>query len=235
MMHRWSYPVLLGAAAVLAGCSTGPKVVEGQVQSFSTLATVPTPATYRLVRLPSQQVPPFDPIAALAEQALARAGLQRNDAAPRLIAQIGVQADRVARSDALAPYGGYAGYGGYGGYGRWGSPFGWGAWYGSGRGLGIGFGGLWNVYEPSPLHRRSVSITLRDATTQAVVYETSAVHEDVWVSDPGVFGVLFDAALNGFPRPPQGPREVRLPMPSLQPAPHPLPPPAPQPVPQLAR
>ena len=235
MTRRWIYPVLLCAAAVLAGCSTGPKVVEGQVQSFSTLATVPTPATYRLVRLPSQQVPSFDPIAALAEQALARAGLQRDEAAPRLIAQVGVQADRVARSDALAPYGAYGGYAGYGGYGRWGGSLGWSGWYGSGRGLGIGFGGLWNVVEPSPLHRRSVSITLRDATTQAVVYETSAVHEDVWVSDPGVFGVLFDAALTGFPRPPQGPREVRLPMPSLQPAPQPGPSATPQSMPQPTR
>lgn len=207
MMYRWTHPMLLCAALVLAGCSTGPKMVEGQVQSFSAMATVPTPTTYRLVRLPSQQVLSFDPIAALAEQAFARAGLQRDDTAPRLIAQIGIQADRVARRDALAPYGGYGGYGPV-------SPFGWSAWYGSGRSWGIGFGGLWNVYEPSPLHRRSVSITLRDAATQTVVYETSAVHEDVWVSDPGVLGVLFDAALNGFPLPPQGPREVRLPMPS---------------------
>ena len=53
---------------------------------------------------------------------------------------------------------------------------------------------------------------MRDANTQAVVYETSAVHEDVWVSDPAVYGVLFDAALDGFPKPPQGPRQVRLPL-----------------------
>ena len=50
------------------------------------------------------------------------------------------------------------------------------------------------------------------ATAQAVVYETSAVHEDVWVSDPADYGVLFDAALDGFPKPPQGPRQVRLPL-----------------------
>ena len=58
---------------------------------------------------------------------------------------------------------------------------------------------------------------VRDAATQTVVYETSAVHEDVWVSDPAVFGVLFDAALNGFPKPPPGGRQVRLPLPSAQP------------------
>jgi hypothetical protein len=65
---------------------------------------------------------------------------------------------------------------------------------------------------PTPLYRRSVSMVLRSARDQTVVYETSAVHEDVWVSDPGVYGVLFDAALQGFPAPPAGPRQVRLPL-----------------------
>lgn len=203
MTRRSIFALSLCAVAALAGCSTGPRIVEGQVQSFSTMATVPTPATYRIERLPSQQMPSFEPIAALAEQALARAGLQRDDAAPRLVAQIGVQAGVVPRYDVMAPYGAYGGYGAF-------SPWGWGGWHGRG---GWGFGGNWAFYEPSPLHRRAVSITLRDASTQAVVYETSAVHEDIWVSDPGVYGVLFDAALTGFPRPPQGPRQVRLPMP----------------------
>ena len=189
--------LLCAAAATLAGCSTGPRLVEGQVQSFSTLAAVPAPATYRIERLPSQQMPSFAPIAALAEQALGRAGLQRDDAAPKLLAQIGVQADTVPRRDPFAPFN--APYGG---------PWGFGGWHGR----GWGFHGAWGFYEPTPLHRRAVSIVLRDAATQAVVYETSAVHEDVWVADPGVYGVLFDAALTGFPQPPQGPRQVRLPL-----------------------
>lgn len=200
MTRRWIFSLSLCAAAALAGCSTGPRIVEGQVQSFSTLAAVPAPATYRLDRLPSQQVPAFDPVAALAEQALARVGLQRDDAAPRFLVQIGVQASLVPRYDGMAPYG-PSGPWGFGG---------WGGWHGRG---GWGFGGNWGFYEPSPLHRRAVSLMLRDAATQAVVYETSAVHEDIWVSDPAVYGVLFDAALTGFPKPPQGPREVRLPLP----------------------
>ena len=208
MTRRWLFSLSLCTAAALAGCSTGPRMVEGQVQSFSTMAAVPAPATYRIDRLPSQQVPSFDPIAALAEQALARVGLQRDDAAPRLLVQIGVQAGVVPRYDPAAPYGFYGPF----------APWGWGGWYGRGRG-GWGIGGSWAFYEPSPLHRRAVSLMLRDAATQAVVYETSAVHEDIWVSDPGVYGVLFDAALTGFPTPPQGPREVRLPMPMPMQAP----------------
>lgn len=210
MTRRWIFSLSLCAAAALAGCSTGPRIVEGQVQSFSTLAAVPAPATYRLDRLPSQQVPAFDPVAALAEQALARVGLQRDDAAPRFVVQIGVQASLVPRYDGMAPYG-PSGPWGFGG---------WGGWHGRG---GWGFGGNWGFYEPSPLHRRAVSLMLRDAATQAVVYETSAVHEDIWVSDPAVYGVLFDAALTGFPKPPQGPREVRLPLPMPAPPATPAP------------
>ena len=185
------------AVAVLAGCSTGPRLVEGQVQSFSTLQAIPAPATYRIERLPSQQMPSFEPIAALADQALARAGLQRDDSAPRLLVQIGAQADTVPRYD---PFGGP-----YGPY-----PWGFGGWHG--RGWGVG--GIWRMGEPTPLYRRAVSVVMRDAQTQAVVYETSAVHEDVWVSDPAVYGVLLDAALQGFPQPPQGPRQVRLALPT---------------------
>ncbi|MFN4121151.1 DUF4136 domain-containing protein [Acidovorax sp.] len=199
MTRRWIPTLLLCAAAVagLAGCST-QRLVDGRVQSFSTLAAVPTPATYRIERLPSQQMPSFEPIVALADQALARAGLQRDDAAPRLLVQIGVQADTVPRYD---PFGGP-----YGPYGP--SPWGFGGWYG--RGWGVG--GIWRMGEPTPLYRRAVTIVMRDAQTQAVVYETSAVHEDVWVSDPAVFGVLLDAALQGFPQPPQGSRQVRIPL-----------------------
>ncbi len=189
------------ATALLAGCST-TRVVDGRVQSFSTLNAVPSPATYRLERLPSQQTLSFDPIASLADQALARAGLQRDDAAPRLLVQIGLQADTVPRVD---PWG--APYGPYGFYGP--SPWAFGGWHG--RGWGVG--GVWRMGGPTPLYRRAVSVVMRDASTQAVVYETSAVHEDVWVSDPAVYGVLLDAALQGFPNPPQGQRQVPLPLP----------------------
>lgn len=63
--RRWLPALLLGlTVTLLAGCST-TRVVEGQVQSFSTLAAVPAPATYRIERLPSQQAPSFDAIATL--------------------------------------------------------------------------------------------------------------------------------------------------------------------------
>ncbi len=221
--RRWTTALLLGlATAALAGCSA-TRIVEGQVQSFSTLNALPSPATYRLERLPSQQTPSFDPIAQLAEQALARVGLERDDAAaPRLLVQIGVQADNVPRAD---PWGYPQGPYGFYGPSPWAFGGGYGSFGGGWHGRGWGVGGIWRMGGPTPLHRRSVSLVMRDAQTQAVVYETSAVHEDVWVSDPAVYGVLLDAALQGFPMPPQGPRQVRLPFPP-QPAGTPAPAPA---------
>ena len=57
MLRSWISPLLAGLlAATLAGCGA-PRLVEGQVQSFSTLTAAPAPATYRIERLPSQQTP----------------------------------------------------------------------------------------------------------------------------------------------------------------------------------
>ena len=48
--RRWIPALLLGlTVTLLAGCST-TRVVEGQVQSFSTLAAVPAPATGTVMR-----------------------------------------------------------------------------------------------------------------------------------------------------------------------------------------
>ena len=202
MLRSWISPLLAAlVAATLAGCGA-PRLVEGQVQSFSTLTAAPAPATYRIERLPSQQTPAFDPIAALADQALARVGLQRDDAAPGLLVQIATESGTTPRYDLHGPYGFYGpGPWGYGGYGPWSGGAGW------------GMRGLWSMGPPTPLYRRVVNVVMRNARTQAIVYETAAVHEDVWVQDPAVYGVLLDAALNGFPVPPAGARVVRLPLP----------------------
>lgn len=202
MLRSWISPLLAAlVAATLAGCGA-PRLVEGQVQSFSTLTAAPAPATYRIERLPSQQTPAFDPIAALADQALARVGLQRDDAAPGLLVQIATESGTTPRYDLHGPYGFYSpGPWGYGGYGPWSGGAGW------------GMRGLWSMGPPTPLYRRVVNVVMRNARTQAIVYETAAVHEDVWVQDPAVYGVLLDAALNGFPVPPAGARVVRLPLP----------------------
>lgn len=190
----WAIPLL--AAVLLAGCST-TRTVEGDVQSHSRLTVATLPLGYRIERLPSQQGPEFDPIINMAAQALERAGLRPDAAQPQVLVQLGVQASSVPRVDPWATP-------------AWGWGPGWGAWGGHG---GWGVRGVWRMGIPTPLHRRAVSLLMRDARTQEVVYETSAVHEDVWTADPGIYGVLFDAALAGFPQPPAVRRQVRLPYP----------------------
>ena len=185
----------LAATALLAGCAT-VRENNSTVQSFSSLAALPQPATYRLEVLPSQQGQmQFSAIEAQAQQALARVGLQRNDAAPSLVVQISAVA-RYARDYASWPY-----------YDPWGPRWGWGI--GFGRGMGWGLGGSMMFDGPPLEYFRAVSVVMRDLKTQGIVYETSAQRQDVWTDDPAIFGILFDAALTGFPQPPQGTRNVR--------------------------
>ena len=187
---------LLLAAAVLAGCAS-TRTVDSAVSTFSTLPGLPSPPTYRLERLPSQQAQAvqFAPIEALAQQSLARVGLQRDDTNARLVLQIGANA--ATTWPASWPY-----------YGPAYPGFGWGLGWGRG-GWGWGMGTGWMMDRPPTLYRREASLVMRDAATQKILYETSATYEDVWVDDPAIFGILFDAALTGFPNPPAGPRQVR--------------------------
>ncbi|WP_313302474.1 DUF4136 domain-containing protein [Diaphorobacter sp.] len=202
--RRLRLPVLIGclSALLLAGCST-TRVVESQVDSYSSLAALPSPPTYRLERLPSQNANAvrFDAIESQAQQALSRIGLERNDSNASLVLQLGAEAGRVPN-----PYGDY-GYYGHPYYGP--GPF-WGyGGFGFGRGWGMGMGMGWMMDRPTPLYHRKVSLVLRDAKTQKIVYESSAVYQDVWTNDPAIFGVLFDQALAGFPVPPRGARVLK--------------------------
>ena len=195
--YRWLGIAALTATALLAGCST-VREVNSTVQSFSSLQGIPVPPTYRLETLPSQQGQVhFPAVEAQAQHALARVGMIRDDSRPSLVVQISAVA-RYARDYASWPY--YDPY--------WGPRWGWGMSYG--RGWGMGFGGSMMMMDGPPLeYYRAVSIVMRDIKTQQIVYETSAQRQDVWTDDPAIFGILFDAALTGFPKPPEGPRTVR--------------------------
>ena len=89
---------------------------------------------------------------------------------------------------------------------------GWGAGFGGWGGRGF-YGGLSMRFPPPTLYRREVGLIVRDATSEAVVYETHAVHEGLWTDNPAVFGAMFDAALSGFPTPPTGQRRVNVEIP----------------------
>ena len=197
MVSRWLHTFFLAlAAALLAGCAS-TRAVDSAVQSYSTLTALPTPPTYRLELLPSQKAEAgsFSAIEAQAQESLQKVGLQRDDQTGGLIVQIGAQARYTSPE-----------YWPYGPYGR---PWAWGWGH-----RGWAMGGGWMMDRPPTLQYRAVSIVMRDAQTQKIVYETSASYEEVWSNDALIFGVLFDAALTGFPQPPAGARQIRTEIPA---------------------
>ena len=190
---RWITLPLLCAALWLTGCAS-TRLVDSDVQSFSQLAGAPARATYSFERLPSQQAQGAQQ-SAVEEQArlaLAKVGLRQDSAAPFYRVQAHARIDLQAYPD------------------YWDGP-GWG-WGGLGVGRGF-YGGLSMRFPPPTLYRREVGLILREAATGNVVYETRAVHEGVWTDNPAVFAAMFDAALNGFPTPPTGPRRIVLEIP----------------------
>jgi hypothetical protein len=184
---------LLLAAAALAGCATG-FLLDNQVQSFSHLTALPSPPTYRFERLPSQQADPAQTaLEALADPALYRAGLRRDDAAPRYAVQVSARGSRV-----LSPYADP--------WDAWGG--GWGMGW-RGRGIGVGLGMPFGRME-SPWYHREVDVLVRDLASNQVVYETRATNDGPWLDNQAVLPAMFEAALQGFPSPPPGPRRVDI-------------------------
>ncbi|MFZ5485461.1 MAG: DUF4136 domain-containing protein [Pseudomonadota bacterium] len=181
---------------LLAGCA-GTRLVDSDVQAFSQLQVLPVPTTYRFERLPSQQAysAQQDKVEALARQALAKVGLIEDPRAPYFSAQVYARTDRLLAPDYY-----------------WYDPF-WGGWAGWG-GWGSGFyGGISMRFPPPTEYRREVGLILRESASGRVVYETHAQHDGVWSDDLPVFAAMFDAALQGFPTPPAGPRRVNVEIP----------------------
>jgi len=86
--------LLVLAAAALSGCATS-YILDNNVQSFSSMAALPAQPTYRFDRLPSQQAFQFQgQIEAMADPALFKAGLRRDDAAPNLGIQVTARVQR---------------------------------------------------------------------------------------------------------------------------------------------
>ena len=183
--------LLVLAVAALSGCATS-YILDNNVQSFSGLAALPAQATYRFDRLPSQQAFQFqNQIEAMADPALFKAGLRRDDAAPQLGVQVTARVQR-----ALSPWADpWDGWGGMHGHGRWGG--------------GFGIGGPFPRME-QPWFHREVGVVVRDLPTNRVVYETHAVNDGPWSDSASVFPAMFQAALQGFPNAPSGARQVNV-------------------------
>jgi hypothetical protein len=189
---------LLGLAFVatwlLSGCATS-YLLDNNVQSFSSLTALPAQPSYRFERLPSQQAPGQAQLEAMADGVLHKAGLRRDDANPLYTVQVSARLDRV-----LSPWAGpWDGWG-------WGGGWGMGVRHG---GFGLGIGGPFGRME-SPWYHREVAVIIRELASNRVVFETHAVNDGPWMDDNSVFPAMFEAALEGFPQPPAGPRRVDI-------------------------
>lgn len=195
---------VLGALLALSGCS-GLRIVESDVQSFSSVQALPNPATYRFERLPSQQDPASQARQGRLEeftgQALAPLGLSRDDAQPRWSVQVSARTQRFDRGpgdDSFAP--------------AWG--------LGNPRRAVVTASGqvIWvPVFPPSgpplPWYQRELSVIIRDLASGQIVYETHARSDGRWSDSDAVLPAMLTAALQGFPRPPTGPRRVNIEIP----------------------
>lgn len=175
------------------------RLIDSDVNAFSTLQAAPASASYRFERLPSQQLDEKRQasVEAMAEQALAKVGLRRaaDGGSPAGSAQysvlIGARTQRLETASwddiGLLPGRDYI----VTGHGRmiFTRPF---------------------PYASTPYYIREVSLLLRDNATGQVVFESHAKHEDRWHDSDAILPAMFDAALQGFPTPPAGVRRVNV-------------------------
>ena len=189
-MFRSLIMVLL-ATLWLSGCG-GMRLVDSEVRSFASAPVIPAGASYRFERLPSQQADAAaqTQLETLAQQALAKVGLLRDEAA----ASYSVQVSFGMRVDPQSP---------------WLPPEnGW----GPGWNQGLGRRGSFAMMEP-PYYWRQVGLTLRDLRTQQLVYETHAAHDGPWADTAAVLPAMLDAALQGFPNPLPGVHHITIEIP----------------------
>lgn len=192
------------AALWLTGC-TSLRLVDTDVRSYVTPPGVPVGANYRFERLPSQQADAAQQtrLEAMAQQALGKAGLRRNDVA----ASYSVQVSAGMRVDPYSP---------------WDRPAsGWGV--GWNLGLGVRSGNLLiggsSPFMPGlsrgdlPYYWRQVSLIIRHLGSAQVVYETHAAHDGRWADSDAVLPAMLDAALKDFPNPAPGLRRINLEIP----------------------
>lgn len=194
MKHAgWRWLGLVLAVLALSGCANG-YLLENNVQAFSSLPAVPANPSYRFERLPSQlNLPAQAQLEQLADPALFRAGLKRDDAAPQYSVLVTARVQRT-----LSP---------------WADPWEWGGWGGGwGPGWGHGWGGGFGHFPrmEQPWFQREVAVVVRELASGKVVFETRAASDGPWLDNPTVLSAMFDAALQGFPNAPTGLRRVNV-------------------------
>lgn len=209
VIFRAQYAHLLIATlgiGLLPGCS-GMRIVDSQVAAFSKIeAPLAAGSSWRFERLPSQQnleemaAARRNKFEAMAELELAKLGFQ---AKPQPLTSSAVAytvqlAARIQRLD-RGPFDPIDAWG-------WSLP---------GRDYVVtGAGRV--IYTPifprveMPWYVREVSLLIRDTKDNRAIFETQARHEGRWADDEAVLPAMIAAALQGFPKPPDGKRMVNI-------------------------
>jgi hypothetical protein len=190
-MLRWLLICWIGAA--ITGCAL-PRMIDSEVESFASPLAPQTGANYRYERLPSQQSRSAEQtqIELWADTALGKVGLVRNDALARYSVQVNLAVQETPNPSARV---------------RRNRP----AVFASDGTL---------LYRAPPLlvmesawYRHSVHLVVRDTTSAQVAYESTAIFDGPWTDSAALFPVVLQAALDGFPTPPAGPRKVVIELP----------------------
>lgn len=184
------------AALLLGGCAL-PRMIDSEVESFVGTPAAVTGAAYRFERLPSQQAQGAtqDQTEALAEAALGRAGLVRDDAHARYSVQVEVKVLQFQPAPRRQPHVG--------------GPF-------------VTANGT--LYYPAPLlvleppwYSHTVHFLMRDIASAQIAYETSARFDGPWSDSTKLLPAIMDAALRDYPNPPQGLHKVVIELPATRP------------------
>jgi len=205
---------LVASASLLAGCAATN--VVSQVSSYGPWPEARKPGAYAFERLPSQAVQAADQakLETAAEPALLKRGFHRVEQSEKADYTVQIDANvrtepRVRYDPLLVPYGMHPGYAAPG------HPYFWrpgvGGWWGtggSGLSLSLALEPPWVTFE--------VRLLIRDRRDGRVLYETQAAHDRVGAVDEAVLPYVFEAALDGFPQPPQGRRVVTVPLPEAR-------------------
>ncbi|MFZ9298199.1 MAG: hypothetical protein ACO24Y_07675 [Hylemonella sp.] len=190
--------MLLG---LLGGCA-GMRLVDAQVKTGSVGPAIEAGARYRFERLPSQveDAGRTEQLEAMAEQALAQVGLVLDEQQARYSVLLGARMQSFLANAWGQPIGPNVG-------GPYGSVM-----IGTGNTMGGMFG--WGMRFPPPTHYSfEVSLLLRDLASAMVVYDTRANHTGPWSDSANILPALFRAALQDFPQPPSGVRQVNIEIP----------------------
>lgn len=181
--------------SLLGACSL-PRMIDSDVQSFAGTVLPDSHADFRFERLPSQQqnLSLQDMLEGMAQEALERVGLTRNDTAGRYLAQVSVGVDNIRNPTYRPP-----------------RPR-----------LVRGADG--KVYEEWPIapdlevpwYRTRVHLTLRDSTTSQIAYETTAVFDGPWRDTLNLVPPMLEAALKDYPTPGSRRVVVELPAPGKE-------------------